>query len=950
MLKRLLCTLAVLTLLMGVIPAAVAEETVTFSYWIPRNEDTSYYDNYRQNPVIQYLLGTRTYEGKKLELEFKAGIPGSERDNFSNMLSTESLTDVFNLAYCDYTPETLLKDDYILDLTEWIPKYMPNYMAALEKSPELKAYVTNDGKYLALYGIREKAQSNFMGILYRRDWIAKYGQNPVTGAPFTYGFGEAKNAQTWTDDVVFPSGGTEPIYISDWEWMFDIFTKAVEDLGISDGYCFAPYFKGYNEDGTLYSGFGGGTPMWYRTSDNHAAFGGGSNNLRAYLACMNTWYKKGYLDPSFAERTSDQVYSINSAGVHTGKVGLWIGRNSEVGTQLDAGDAWTSGIMVMGARQPINDIYGGEAQKGKEPDSMYQMSRLSQPIAVSNKVTEEELPTVLSFLDSFYTEEGGILLAIGMNAEQAAQIISEMRPTAPLTLVFDNFQFALNNWQPQVLDALAKCVDTGLCTVFISQNFGRLREVLFALEGSICYIRSRDLLLSKNDIGAYARQLGISASAEEIRSIYRKTDGWTAAVALYLENLREKLPRGGADGLDELLGGSFWQKLTAVQKETLLRLCLFDRLSENMLRTLLPEGLLPPEEQIQLFHRAPLMLYREDRKTYYPHELLSGFLRRRLEECDGTFQREVLRASAEIFRKTGQPREAVSCYYRAKDYESILSCELVCLITEKFDGISYTELAHTVLTECPAKIQVRYPYSLLRLCYALYAGCAFDVFHAQMQRVYALLESLDDPQLLGEWHLLNALDFFPDLDAMKAQYEEAEMLMNAPSKLFVKEEPFLFGCASMWYLFYSEPGTMLQTADKLAEAIKIYNRLTNGHGAGAAEIYRGEAYSVQGRFEESDIQAYQAAFLSEQSGNATATYGAALLLGINAIYRSDMAGLQKAIDYLENKAQGYAFLRGRTLGTYMVETVRGYLLGLMMETGRSALWTQGEADSSVASI
>ena len=29
----------------------------------------------------------------------------------------------------------------------------------------------------------------------------------------------------------------------------------------------------------------------------------------------------------------------------------------------------------------------------------------------------------------------------------------------------------------------------------------------------------------------------------------------------------------------------------------------------------------------------------------------------------------------------------------------------------------------------------------------------------------------------------------------------------------------------------------------------------------------------------------------------------------------------------------------------MVETVRGYLLGLMMETGRSALWTQGEADS-----
>ena len=531
------------------------------------------------------------------------------------------------------------------------------------------------------------------------------------------------------------------------------------------------------------------------------------------------------------------------------------------------------------------------------------------------------------------------------NAGQAARIISELRPTVPLTLVFDNFQFALPNWQPQVLDALAKIGGKGLRTIFISQNFGRLRDVLSALEGSICYIRGRDLLLSERDIGAYARQLGITATEDEIRMIHRKTDGWTAAVALYLESLRERLPQSEIDGLDALLSGAFWQKLTARQKDALLRLSLFDRITDDMLETLLPEGQLQPEERLHLLRRAPLMLYRDERKAYYPHELLSGFLQRRLAEADPAFRSEVLRASAAIFRRNDMTKEAVDCYFRARDYEAILSCELVCLITEKFDGVSYTELARTVLDRCPEEIQKRYPYSLLRLCYALYAGCAFEEFHRQMQRVYGLLKTLGEPQLLGEWHLMNALDFFPDLDAMAGEYRRAEALMQPPSKVFIRDEPFLFGCASMWYLFYSEPGTMMETADALAETMRLYNRLTNGHGAGAAEIYRGEVYSVQGRFEESDIQAYQAAFLSEQSGNATATYGAALLLGINAIYRSDMVGLQKAIDYLENKAQGYAFLRGRTLGTYMVETVRGYLLGLMMETGRSALWTQGEADS-----
>ena len=530
------------------------------------------------------------------------------------------------------------------------------------------------------------------------------------------------------------------------------------------------------------------------------------------------------------------------------------------------------------------------------------------------------------------------------NAEQAARILLELHPTEPLTLVFDNFQFALQSWQPQVLDALAKC-GNGLRTVFISQNFGRLRDVLTALEGSVCYIRSRDLLLSEEDVAAYARQLGIEITPQALRSVHRKTDGWAAAVALYLENLREGLTQSGAEGLDELLDATFWQKLTDAQRDALLRLSLFEHLSPETLQALVPEACIPQDELAQLLRRAPLVLYRQTRKSFYPHELLTAFLRRRLAEADAAFCCEVQRASAEVYRKNGQTREAVACFYRAGDYEAILSCPLVCLITERFDGVSYTQLARTVLTECPEEVQKRYPYSLLRLCYALYAGCAFDEFHAQMQRVHALLEALNEPQLMGEWHLMNALDFFPNLDAMTEQYRQAERLMASQSQVFIKEEPFLFGCTSMWYLFYAEPGAMLETADKLAEAMKLYNRLTNGHGAGAAEIYRGEAYSVQGHFEESDIQAYQAAFLSEQSGNATATYGAALLLGINAIYRSDMVGLQKAIDYLENKAQGYAFLRGTSLGNYMVETVRGYLLGLMMETGRSALWTQGEADS-----
>ena len=41
---------------------------------------------------------------------------------------------------------------------------------------------------------------------------------------------------------------------------------------------------------------------------------------------------------------------------------------------------------------------------------------------------------------------------------------------------------------------------------------------------------------------------------------------------------------------------------------------------------------------------------------------------------------------------------------------------------------------------------------------------------------------------------------------------------------------------------------MLATADTMDRVMALYNSMTCGHGSGAAELYRAEAYCVQGRF------------------------------------------------------------------------------------------------------
>lgn len=401
---------------------ASSGDAYEISYWIPMGEDMSFYDGYNENPVVKYVEQNYTFNGKNIDFDFYVAPAGSQGDNFNTLLSTGEYCDVMDLSMSSETPVQLYEDGIAQDLTELVPKYMPNYMAYLEANPDVKneiySVVEGEKKILTLSGFYEEIDDNFQGFCYRRDWLAKYGTNPETGEAFTYGFTDASDPYSWEDNVVFPSGGSDPVYISDWEWMFEIFGKAMADLGITDGYCYAPYYLGYMATGDLVSAFGGGgNCYWYRNKDNEAVFGPVTDDFRAYLQCLNTWYDKGWVDPQFAEHNQDMFYSVDPAKVFSGKVGLWQGLMSTLGTQIDAGDAYTTGAVVYGCRQPMNDIYGEASSQNVEPYTFMAYSKVQGSVALTTKMSEEETIAFLEFTDFMFTDEGA-RLGIGLNKEQ----------------------------------------------------------------------------------------------------------------------------------------------------------------------------------------------------------------------------------------------------------------------------------------------------------------------------------------------------------------------------------------------------------------------------------------------------------------------------------------------------------------------------------------------------
>lgn len=395
-------------------------DAITISYWSPRGEDASHYAEYEDNPIIQYIEKNYTFNDKKVHFDFYIAPPGSESDDFSTLIGTGDYCDVMDMSMASSSAVELYEEDIAWDLTELVPANMPNYMAFLEANPDcessLYSIVDGEKKILLLRGFTDEAQDSFQGFCYRRDWLAKYGTNPQTGAAFTGRFTDESDPESWEDDVVFPNGTDEPLYISDWEWMFGIFEKAMEEQGITDGYCYSPYYLGYMQTGDFATGFGGGAPYWY--NDNGTCVNGiTTDNFRACLQCLNTWYQKGWIDSSFAEHTSDMFFAVDPAKVFQGKVGLWQGRISTVGTQIDADDAYTDGAVVYGCRQPINDIYGGPEQQNKEPNHMYQFSKIRTGVVLTKKMDEEKVITFLKFVDFMFSEEG-MLLRGGLNKEQ----------------------------------------------------------------------------------------------------------------------------------------------------------------------------------------------------------------------------------------------------------------------------------------------------------------------------------------------------------------------------------------------------------------------------------------------------------------------------------------------------------------------------------------------------
>lgn len=517
-----------------------------YTFYISAEDSGKYYSEYNLNPVTNYINDYLTFNGNSIHVEYKVAPSTGAADNLTTRLATGNYEDLMDVSMSEQSILQLYESGAAMDITEYVEAYMPNYLAFFEEHPELEkyavTYIDTDGdgelekRYLHIQASNDMIGETWEGFQYRRDWIAKYGTHPEgspnAGEPFTYSYSNADGTGELTDDITFPSyyteagqyykehydpdwDGTDPVFLSDWEWMLGIFRTALDDLGLEndvDSYPISLFFYGYTPTGDLVSAFGGYTNggislLADGTIDNTAD----DENFKEYLKAMNNWYENGWLDTAFFTRQNDQFFQINSAGVTMGKVGMWQGVVSQLGSTLsdnlqdivsDKDAARLKGAYVAPARQPINDVYGSDEEGGAKfsannpfiPASFYGGDLIGMSWIVTPDAQGKDMETLFTFLDWLMDpEEGGLMTTVGLSDEQIAQAKADGKEWAQ---VYDEFGVtSMGTWGEDGMFTWSQPLaeDTDLKTALVAQRFPR-RGVTSKINfvGSDIYLKAQD--------------------------------------------------------------------------------------------------------------------------------------------------------------------------------------------------------------------------------------------------------------------------------------------------------------------------------------------------------------------------------------------------------------------------------------------------------------------------
>jgi LuxR family transcriptional regulator, maltose regulon positive regulatory protein len=367
----------------------------------------------------------------------------------------------------------------------------------------------------------------------------------------------------------------------------------------------------------------------------------------------------------------------------------------------------------------------------------------------------------------------------------------------------------------------------------------------YQLKNEVGFLEGKTLALNEKETRDFLLFRGLSLSEELVRKIAEKSEGWIAAVELYVRAIKETGQLSPELGIQALFKEAFYGALKAEERLLLSRLAPFEEFTIPFAIEATGDAEIAPLLSQLAANNA---FTAEERGFFRFHALFREFL---LQECpDDEEEKRVYRRAGLYRLKKNDPAEPflLEWFIKADAIEDLFE-RMNDPNAPRWELLSLADLRQA-LALLSKEAYRDYPYAYLHSLFLFFVWGGSEGFpyakalYDEMEGYYG--DGLH-PQIAGELALLKRL-FFPDslegdIDPL---YAIARDLYPRSTILLRKEDPFTFGLPMLLESEYALPGHLEKDLLRLSE--NAYERVCPGFGHGSPELAQAEGALLRGDF------------------------------------------------------------------------------------------------------
>lgn len=536
------------------------------------------------------------------------------------------------------------------------------------------------------------------------------------------------------------------------------------------------------------------------------------------------------------------------------------------------------------------------------------------------------LSAEISRLDA---ETGARLGRLGFPADapQAANVLSILNGLdfeENTVLVIDDFHLAKNPQIGDFLGLMLKEPPENLHITIITRDTSALDISELTAKGLCNILPQQTFSFTEAETRDYCALMGYKPSESELKEITEYTGGWVSMIYLTLLGIKQGIPMGKSDLIDELVEKALFNAYDGDIRHFLLRLSVMDAFTAEQAMFVTEE---PRAEEFlkKLRRENAFIAYDQAEGLYKIHNVLLDFLRLR-HKSDPKRLPLYSRVGEWLFAHQAKV-SAYGYFCRAGDSERILRL----LNDTMIYGSTYFEGFFDLFASIPRETLLKFPFAYLQYISMLVItggpeGARDGVMRLyDLQAVYEGMEELTPRyknQVLAEAALTRMFTAFNDIQQMASCLREAlRLLEGEASRLLLQESEITFATPHLLYTYYKERGKLEETADFVAAEMTALAQVANGCGAGCDYLSLAEYALETGDWPAAELNAFKAIYKAKTKNQVSIVICASLTLIRLYIYQGKA---DEALELLRQLQVDVALGNNPYLNTAQ-EIVKGYI-------------------------